>query len=192
MVTKINFTEIKDKKPWDAIQYIQGLRKGLVKDVLTIDLFNMKFLQMPFADTLYNDLYPRGIYMFFDENDQIRYVGESNSGFFGRLMRQMDTTPGGVWAGNIMLIKMGVERTGKPFKELTESDHEVDWEIAKNFKLVLLEVSHDELNAKELKWLEKVIMKTFNDSDNHRLLNTRIGELSPTDWDKTIEYLVTE
>lgn len=192
MVTKIYFKDIKDKNPLDAIQYIQKLDKGLVKDVLTKDLLNEAALNKPFADTYYSELFPRGIYLFFNENDIIRYVGETNSGFFGRLMTHMDVTPMGAWAGNIMLVKMGVERTKKHFLDLIEADYEVDWATAKNYKLVLIEISHDELNKKELKWLEKVIMKAFKEVFGQQLLNTHIGRLHNSDWEKTIEYLVTE
>lgn len=192
MVTKIYFNDIKDKKPWDAIQYIQGLKKSIVSEVLTIDLLNENALNKPFASTFYKELYPRGVYILFDENDNVRYVGESNKGFFERLMAQFDTTHYEYWGWNAMLRKMGGIRTGKTHDELTEEDHDVDWNIAIKYKLVLIEVKHEEINPKELKWLEKVIMQTFREVPNQQLLNTRIGWLPETNWEKTIEDLVKE
>ncbi len=192
MVTRIFYKDLEKLFPEDAISYILSKKKNLVKNVTVIDLLNEYCLKKPFAETYFTDIFPRGIYLFFDKNNNIRYVGKSNQGFLNRLMSHMDTTPHGYWGWNALLRKMGGERTNKLHQDLTKKDHEYDWKVAQNYKLILIEASHKELNPKELKWFEEVIMKAFRKQKNQRLLNTKIGWLTDDEWKTSIKNLVKE
>ncbi|MFN8298372.1 MAG: hypothetical protein U0T75_04635 [Chitinophagales bacterium] len=187
MTTRIHYSDIKAMLPQEAINHIQQLEKKFVRDFKVIDMLNKDALEKPFADTFYREVFPMGVYLFFDSNDMIRYVGQSAQGFFHRLMSHFDITPGGHWGWNALLRKMGGLRTGKKHHELSEKDHAVDFDLLKNYKLLLIEVQFGELSKDELKWLEKLIMKAFRGQAKHELLNTNIGWLAKHEWQMPIE-----
>jgi hypothetical protein len=191
MVTKVSYKDIESLNPEQVINFLQNINKGLVKDVTVRDLLNEATLTRPFAETFFVDLYPRGVYLFFDANDVIRYVGKTHQGFYTRLMSQLDTTPYGHFGWNALFRIIGGARTQKPHHELTEEDHEIEYNEVINYKLVLIDVgTWKEVSSDQLNRLEKVIMKSFRESGSQSLVNTRIGWLADYQWNHTIKELI--
>lgn len=191
MVTKIRYEDIKNLTPEEATSLLRNTEKGLVKDITVLDLLNKEILNKPFAETYFVDLYPRGIYLFFDSDDAIRYVGKTHQGFYTRLMSQLDTTHYGFFGWNALFRILGGTRTNKAHHELTEEDHEVEYGEVINYKLVLVDVGGwSEVSSDELKVLEKVIMKAFREQDGNRLVNTRVGRLNDFEWSQKIDDLM--
>ena len=186
-IKKIYYDDIKNMLPQEAIDFINGIEKTCVKDFQVLDMLNSDVLNRSFADTFYREVFPRGVYLFFDSENAITYVGQSSQGFFHRLMSQFDITPGGDWGWNALLRKMGGKRTGKGHNELTEDDHDMDFQLLKEYKLLLIEDKNQELSKEETGWLEKCIMKAFRGQQRNALLNTNIGWLADHQWQMTIE-----
>lgn len=178
-------------QPFEAIQFLQNMEKGLVKEVTVLDLLNSETIHRPFMETSFVDLYPRGVYLFFDQNNCIKYVGKTHQGFYNRLMSQLDITPMGNFGWNALLRILGGNRTGKAHNELTEDDHEIDFNEVSNYKLVLIDAgTWKELSAVQLLSLEKVIMKAFRAQEGNGLINTRIGWLQNHQLEQTINEIL--
>lgn len=189
MVSKLNYDTIKNMRPMDAMHYLQSIEKGLVKDVTVLDLLNADTLQKPFAETYFIDLYPRGIYLFFDQSDCIKYVGKTHQGFYNRLMTQLDTTFYEGFGWNALFRILGGNRTGKAHDDLCEEDHEVEYDEVINYKLILID-THRDISSYQLGVLEKIIMKAFRAQEKNTLVNTRIGWLTEDQYTQTIKELI--
>lgn len=191
MVTRINYSVIKDLKPEEAFHHINAIKMGYVKDVLLRDLINEGILDKPVKDFYFIDFSPRGVYMFFDNTGGIRYIGQTNQSFYQRIPTQLDTFPYGGFGWNSMLRIMGNRRTGKTGDLLTEADHEIDFEEVINYRLLLIEVDRcDEIDARNLVWIEKILLKIYYEMDGTQLLNGRTGSLRSADWNKKIDDLI--
>jgi hypothetical protein len=192
MVTKVRYSAIENMQPFEAIQFLQNMEKGLVKEVTVLDLLNSETIHRPFVETNFVDLYPRGVYLFFDQNNCIKYVGKTHQGFYTRLMCQLDVTPYGYFGWNAFFRILGGNRTGKPHHELTEDDHQIEFDEVIKYKLVLIDVgTWEEISSDQLKVLEKIIMKAFRAQEVNGLVNTRIGWLRDDQWEQTINELIS-
>ena len=191
MVAKINYSEIKDLMPEEAFHYINGLEKGQVKDARMSDIVNMESLNKAIHEFCFVDLSPRGVYMFFDSNGHARYIGQTKHSFYQRLPTQLDTWFYQGFGWNSMLRIMGGIRTGKPHNQLTEQDHEEDLEEVLNYQLLLIEVDRcKNIDAKNLLWIEKILLKGYRRFGGGRLLNGNIGGLYSNQWQMTVDSLI--
>lgn len=191
MPARIKYEDIKDMKPEQAYNYLLQLDKPVVKDMKMRELLNEATLNKPLIETYFRDLSPRGIYIFFDTNGNIRYIGQSNDSFYQRILTQLDTTYYAGYGWNSMLTIMGCKRLGKPHAELCEEDHCVDFDEAINYRLLMIDVGSDkDMNAATLKWLERILLKTVNGIDHAALLNGRIGDLNDDYWEFTIDEIL--
>lgn len=191
MVAKINYNDIKDLPPQAAYYFIEGIKKDLVKDVVLRDILNESVLDKPIAGMPWEDLSPRGVYMFFDADDICRYIGQTSKSFYERLLTQFDTThyPGFGW--NSLLSILSCKRLDKPHAELCEEDHEIDFETVVNYKLLLIEVDRiEEIKSHNIVWIEKVLLKTYREMDDEQLLNNNVGWLKNEWWKMTINDIV--
>lgn len=191
MVTKINYNQIQNMLPEEAASYLQQTKKGFVREATVLDLLNAETLNRPFAETYFVDLHTRGVYLFFDSNDVIRYIGQTNQGFYNRLMTQLDTTFYKGFGWNALFRILGGKRTGKAHDELTEEDHEVEYNEVINYKLLLVSVgTQKEMPNTQLKKLERVLLKTFREQEGSNLVNSGMGWLLDVEWNKTINKLI--
>ncbi|MFN8263785.1 MAG: hypothetical protein U0T07_09685 [Chitinophagales bacterium] len=191
----IEYAEIASLKLEEAINYLESIPKYKVSDFKLIDLLNAENFQKPIIDTYFRDLSNNGIYIFYDENKNVRYIGQSKKGFYERILTQLDTTVYQYFGWNALLRKIGGIRTGKHHHELTEDDHCVDFETVKNYYLLLIAVP-DKFEDWKLPQLEKYLMKAYREVNYHKgnclLLNTRIGWLNDSDWEIPINDLLNK
>ena len=192
MVAKINYSKAKVKLLSELVAVINATEKGTLKEIVARDVIHQDIMNKPLHELWYNDIFSWGVYLFFDPNDRIRYVGKSKNGFYGRLMSQMDTTHRPFWGWNALLRKMGGEITGKAHDKLSDADHEIDYKTLLKYKLFLIEIEKGELSEKQLGWLEKYVMKAFREEKNQKLLNTQVGWLTEQEKAITINELVKE
>jgi hypothetical protein len=190
MIQRTFYSEIKFLKLEELVRGIDRMEKFSLQDVQVKDLLNDKVLNSSINDIYYNDLYTRGIYLFFNDKNQIRYIGKSKNGFYGRFMSHMDTTPRPFWGWNVILTKLGVERTGTAHNMLDIKEHETSLRELLRYKLVVIEASETELSAQQLGWLEKLLQKAYKAHGGELLLNQRIGKLSKDEMMMAIEDLV--
>ena len=195
MPSRIKYHDIKDLKPEEVYNYLCTLEKPVVNDMRVKDVLNLDSLDKPLAGARFIDLSPRGVYMFFTPGGRVRYVGQTNKGFYDRILTQLDTTTYGHWGWNAMLRMMGGRRLNKPHIELEEADHEIDLEEVKKDSLLMIEVgSEQDMSAAKLKKLEKLMMKIYRSMEHrlpdYTLMNGQIGWLDDPLWENTIEQLL--
>jgi hypothetical protein len=188
MITKLAFGEINALSPVEAVARFHALEKCKVKEMVVSDVLGA--LDKPFIDTYYRDVFPAGVYLFFDEDNYVKYIGQSGNGFFNRMMSQLDPTPSDGWGWNVLLKKMGTQRLGKRYDELTEEDHWHDLEILEDFGLVFMELEMDGIANGHHRSLERILLKSFREIKGERLLNTGIGWLQDEHWSKSIGELL--
>lgn len=181
MVAKIKYSDLREMVPMEAVGFIKSLDKYPLSELNASDLLVSKNLQTPINDLFnYNDIYCKGIYVLFDENNNVRYVGKSKNGFYGRLMGHLYTVAKPGWGWNAILIKLAQERLKPLNRHLTNEDHEEDLKTLINYGIVLIDVENT-LSDTQLGWLEKIIMKAARIEHENHMLNTRIGWLR--DWE---------
>ena len=190
MITSIKYSSIQNKTPVELVDFILEKEKHTLKEVQVKDLIDVKMMNAFINDIYYNDIFIRGIYLFFDEQNRIRYVGKSKNGFYGRLMSQMDTQHRPFWGWNVILLKLGVERTSILHNELNDKEHEISLKTLLMYRIVIIEASKEEINEQQLGWLEKIVMKVFKESPEEKLLNTRVGRLSQQEKLSKIKNLI--
>lgn len=190
MLASLTYPSIADLTPGAAAQTISALKKYTLQQVVVADLLVPDVLQQPVYNLNTWDIFTGGIYVFFDDRDNVRYVGKSKNGFYLRLMSQLDTTHRAHWGWNALLRKLGGERTGKPHHKLTTADHEKDLRTLLHFHMAVVTVDNYKLNEQQLGWLEKYLMKGFRELPGENLLNTRTGKLHPSEKTQTLKQLI--
>lgn len=190
MIKHISYSDIINKKPQGIVDFLNSQSKPQRKNVLLEDLMNIPYLKNPFSSSDFDTIFSRGVYLFYDENEVIRYIGSTNQGFLHRLMCHVNTYPQGGWGWNMILRKMGGERLGKSHNELSQKDHEYDWKIFQNYHLLLIDIKHHEADGNKLKKIERIIMKSYRDQPEQKLLNNRIGWLREHEWKMKLKELV--
>lgn len=112
MVTKYKYEALKSRTLKEVFTLILESEKYPFSELRAKDLFNESCLNSKMCDLWYYDIFTRGVYLFFDTDGCIRYVGKTKTGFYGRFMSQSDTNHRKYWDWNALLRKMGAQRTG--------------------------------------------------------------------------------
>jgi hypothetical protein len=191
MVTRLTYSNIKDFNPFEVIEALRTIEKYPLSQLKASDLIVSSNLDKLLNDLNYNDIYFKGIYILFDTDNHVKYVGKSKNGFYGRLMGHLYTVAKPGWGWNAILRKLGGNRLNIPHDELTTVDHEYDLPTLLEYRLVLID-TEDLLSPQQLGWLEKFLMKAFRVDEEEYLLNTRIGWLSREESNTPIKQLLDE
>jgi hypothetical protein len=191
-----HYNKFKMLKPLEVVKELKARQKFAFEQLLVSEVLDKNFLEGKLVDQWYRQVFIRGTYLFFDRDNNIRYIGEAKNGFFHRFFGHITTTPKPNFGFNSILRKLGERRTSKPANELLEVDHLTDLEELKKYSLLLIRIDYDydneemDRNHPMAKKVESLLLKAFNEDSGSDLLNKRFGYLREHQKEQTFQEII--
>ena len=190
MIAKLEYSKIKSLTLLELLDLITNTRKGKMTDVVPKDILHNNELNKSLPSLRYDDIFSKGVYLFFERNNRLRYVGKSKNGFYGRFLNQIDTTHKAFWGWNVILSKMVTERNGSAQEDQTQAEYEREKKILLTYTLIVIEDDLRILSDQQFGSLERFLMRIYNEHGSANLLNKRFGSLKQNQIHMTIEDLL--
>ncbi|MCB2196981.1 MAG: hypothetical protein KQH79_14060 [Bacteroidetes bacterium] len=187
MIT-VKYEDIKDIHPQEFILKLSKESKKKFKEITVNDFIEKENLSKSFIDINYTEIFTYGVYLFFNQNQEVAYVGKSKNGFYDRLMGQKNTRFKKHWGWNTILQKIAMNVHGKEYDNLTDNDLKESLEVLEDYSLILIEVQN---NSVPIGRLEGLLMRASNFIWGNSLLNNSKTKLYKREVNSTIQEILS-